>query len=222
MESQEYWLFPHEVLKHSWVIVRQRRPYVPVLQGVQVPTASTSPMDSAKYFSLFFRPWTFQSNDAGIPHICTLGLQHLKDNSTDMSGCSVRNAATASFVKHDTQSDSPPEDVESDMVKDVSNFAASWASFLRKGVHSSEAAQLIQTLLINAMPTKDIAEEDCDKAAESGVDEDIPTLAWRPDDMRALLQRSQIEEPSNETSAKRRRLRKKSSHTQAFIMTTRP
>ena len=88
--------------------------------------------------------------------------------------------------------------------------------FLRKGVHSSEAAQLIQTLLINAMPTKDIAEEDCEKAAESGVDEDIPTLAWRPDDMRALLQRSQTEEPSNETSAKRRRLRKKSTHTQAL------
>ena len=107
-----------------------------------------------------------------------LGLQHLNDSSTDMSGLSVRSAATASFAKneHDEKSDSPPEDVKSDMVKNVSNFAASWASFLRKGVHSSEAAQLIQTLLINAMPTKDIAEEDCDKAAESGVDEDIPTL----------------------------------------------
>ena len=73
-------------------------------------------------------------------------------------------------------------------------------------MHSSEAAQLIQTLLINAMPTKDIAEEECEKTAESGVDEDILTLAWRPDDMRALLQRSQTEEPSNEASAKRRLL----------------
>ena len=62
------------------------------------------------------------------------------------------------------------------MVTDVSNLAASWASSLRKGVHFSEAVQLIQTLLFNAMPTKDIAEEDCDKAAESGVDEDMPTL----------------------------------------------
>ena len=66
------------------------------------------------------------------------------------------------------------------------------------------------------MPTKDIAEEDCDKAAESGVDEDIPTLVWRPDDMRALLQRSQVEEPNNESLAKRRRIRRKSSHTQAL------
>ena len=134
----------------------------------------------------------------------------------DTSGLSVRNAATASFVKNDTQSDSPLADVESDMVTDVSNLAASWASSLRKGVHFSEAVQLIQTLLINAMPTKDIAEEDCDKAAASDVEEDIPTLVWRPDDMRALLQRSQVQEPNNESLAKRRRIRSKSSHTQAL------
>ena len=95
VEGQDYWVFPHEVLRHSWVIVRLRRPYVPVLQGAKVPNAATSPTDSAKYFSLFFRPWTFQSCDAGIPHISMLGLQHLNDSSTDMSRLPVRSYSGA-------------------------------------------------------------------------------------------------------------------------------
>ena len=63
--GDDYWVFPrepkaiYETLRHSWVIVRRKRPHVPVLQGAKVPSATTSPNDSAKYFSLFFRPWTF-------------------------------------------------------------------------------------------------------------------------------------------------------------------
>ena len=59
-EDDEYWVFPRDppsiygILRHSWVIVRRKRPYVPVLQGVKVPNASTSRSDSAKYLSLCF------------------------------------------------------------------------------------------------------------------------------------------------------------------------
>ena len=95
------------------------------------------------------------------------------------------------------------------MVKNVSNFAASWSLFLQTGVHSSEAAQLIQTLLTNAMPSRDTGAEDCDKADESDGDEEIPVLAWRPEDMRALLQRSQAGDACDAPSTKRVRLRGK-------------
>jgi len=50
--GDEYWVFPREpqaiyaVLRHSWVIVRRQRPYVPVLEGAKVPNATTSPTDS--------------------------------------------------------------------------------------------------------------------------------------------------------------------------------
>ena len=59
---------------------------------------------------------------------------------------------------------------------------------------------------------------DCGKQA--GVS---ARLGWRPDDMRALLQRSQTEESSNEASAKRKRLQRKSIQTQAlsFVATMR-
>ena len=61
--GDEYWISPREpepmyaVLRHSWVIVRRQRPYIPVLEGTKVPNASTTPTDCAKLFSLFFRPW---------------------------------------------------------------------------------------------------------------------------------------------------------------------
>ena len=77
------------------------------------------------------------------------------------------------------------------MVKNISNFAASWTSFLQNGVHSTEAARLIQTLLTTRMAARDNEEEDCNKADESDADAEIPALPYRPDDMRALLMRSQ-------------------------------
>ena len=94
------------------------------------------------------------------------------------------------------------------MVKNISNFAASWASFLQHGVHSTEAARLIQTLLTTRMPTRDNEEEDCDKADESDADAEIPALTWRPDDMRALLKRSQAADTCDGASKKRMRVRK--------------
>ena len=241
IEGDDYWVFPREpqavyaVLRHSWVIVRRRRPYVPVLQGAKVPNAATSPTDSAKYFSVFFRPWTFgihgrsqddgiigsATGEADIPHISMLGLQHLQAGATNTGRLPVWSAATDSTArkKYDQKSGSPAKkDPESSMVKNVSNFAASWSLFLQTGVHSSEAAQLIQTLLTNAMPTRDTVAEDGDKADESGADDEIPELAWRPEDMRTLLQRSQAEDTGDAASTKRVRVRKKSTHKQALTI----
>ena len=156
------------------------------MQGAKVPNAATSPTDSAKYFSLFFRPWTFlidkksqDEGDVGIPHIAMLGLQHFQASATDTGRLPVWSAAAAFTARNkcNQKSGSPAKDLESGMVKNVSNFAASWSLFLQTGVHSSEAAQLIQTLLTNAMPTRDTVAEDCDKADESDADEEIPALA---------------------------------------------
>ena len=90
--------------------------------------------------------------------------------------------------------------------------------FLKRGVHSSETAQLIQTLLTNATPTRDTGAEDGEKADESDGEEEIPALAWQPEDMRALLQRSQAGDACDAASANRVRLRGKSSHKQALTI----
>jgi len=238
--GDEYWVFPREpqaiyaVLRHSWVIVRRQRPYVPVLEGAKVPNATTSPTDSAKYFSLFFRPWTFVVNrgsqfseiescttgDTGISHFAMLGLQHLRagpNDAAEQKPCGAVTAPTSQPIYH-KKLNSPEKPEEPGTCKSQSNFPASWPFFLQTGVHSYEAAQLIRTLLTNAMPTRDITEEDCAKADESGADEEIPALVWRPEDMRALLQRGQAAETGYAPPAKRLRVRQKSTHKQAMSM----
>jgi hypothetical protein len=181
-----------------------------VLEGAKVPNATTSPTDSAKYFSLFFRPWTFVVNrrsqfseiescttgDTGISHFAMLGLQHLRagpNDAAEQKPCCAVTAPTSQPIYH-KKLNSPEKPEEPGTCKSQSNFPASWPFFLQTGVHSYEAAQLIRTLLTNAMPTRDITEEDCAKADESGADEEIPALVWRPEDMRALLQRGQAAE----------------------------
>ena len=63
---------------------------------------------------------------------------------------------------------------------------------------------MIQTLLTNTMPTRDIVAEDCDKADESDADEEIRAFALQPEDMRALLRRSQAADTCDAASGKRR------------------
>ena len=104
------------------------------------------------------------------------------------------------------------------MVKDACNFAESWSLFLQTGVHSNEAAQWIQMLLTNGMPTREEETEECDKADEDNADAEIPPLAWQPEDMRALLQRSQADDGDNPDPKKRVRMRTKSKHNQALTI----
>ena len=71
---------------------------------------------------------------------------------------------------------SPSDGLQAGVVRNVPNFAASWSLYLQTGVHSKEAAQLIQTLLTNTMPTRDNEEDDDDKAAGSDAGEEIAAL----------------------------------------------
>ena len=132
-EGDEYWVFPREpravfeVLRHSWAIVRRPRPFVPILENAALPSPSKPRQENAKYLSVFFRPWTLLSGTSArstTPHLATLGLHHLREGSASAAGASRGSAAAGT-------------------VADASDFAASWPSFLRAGVHSQEAARLI-------------------------------------------------------------------------------
>ena len=154
----------------------------------------------------FFRPWTFgihkisgnaRVNENGkgatdIPHIAMLGLQHLQAGDTEATRLPAWSTTCAAKTKNRSTQKSAPlaKDAGTSMVKHISNFTASWASFLQTGVHYSEAARLIQTLLTTRMAARDNEAEDCNKADESDADAEIPALPYRPNDMRALLMQS--------------------------------
>ena len=57
----------------------------------------------------------------------------------------VKDAWRAAAAYSKQRSAPSANDLESGMVKNVSDFAASWILFLQRGVPSNEAAQLIQT-----------------------------------------------------------------------------
>ena len=228
-----YWTFPSEpervykVLRHSWVIVRRPRPYVPVLIGAKVPDGATQPEETAKYLSAFFRPWTCcpQTSSgkkqvigsvvrqADIPSLAMLGWQHLQDGAphTLTGGLNTSKESKERKDGKPSSSDGP----QNAAVTNVPDYAYSWSAYLQTGVHSEETAQLIQNLLTKTLPTGDNDEQDDDKEAGSDAGEEIPALQWQPGDMRALLQQSQPHE-TNVEQPKKRISRKKSSHVQAL------
>ena len=80
--ARPYYTFPErpeEVFgkfRHSWVIVRRRRPVVLMPEGVPLPRAGRSPEENAMYLSLLFRPPTlhgaFHSRD--VVHLSLLDV----------------------------------------------------------------------------------------------------------------------------------------------------
>ena len=78
--QDEYYTFlsesrpTYEVFRHRWVIVRNRRPHVPVLEGNRLPGPSTGTEDKAKYCSLFFRPWSLIFNTSHVPYLPNMGF----------------------------------------------------------------------------------------------------------------------------------------------------
>ena len=70
----------------------------------------------------------------------------------------------------------------------------------------------------NALLPKPVTENERDIITpnESEADPEIPAFAWQPDDMRALLQRSQAADTPVSNLTKRMRMRKKTTHTQAL------
>ena len=56
--TEQYFLFPDipalSKFRHAWVIVRNKRPYVLVLEGAPLPNAARKAEDNARYCSVLF------------------------------------------------------------------------------------------------------------------------------------------------------------------------
>ena len=82
--GDEYVTFPQEpdnlyqYFRHSWVLVRKKRPDVVCIEGAPMPKANKSPEENCKYFNVFFRPWTLTHGTPEVPHIGLIGLLQSK------------------------------------------------------------------------------------------------------------------------------------------------
>ena len=130
-----------------------------------------------------------------------LGWQHLQDGAPDT--LADRLSASKETKARKGEKPSSSDGKQDGVVPNVPDFAASWSSYLQTGVHSNEAAQMIQNLFTKTLPTGDNDEEGDDKAAGSDAGEEITALQWQPSDTRALLQQSRPVETHNEHAKKR-------------------
>ena len=65
----------YKILRHSWVLERRARPYVPVMEGVPLPAPNRNAEENAKYFSVLFRPWTLLGGARrAVPRLSQLGM----------------------------------------------------------------------------------------------------------------------------------------------------
>ena len=129
----EYAAFPSEpahifsTFRHSWVLVRKRRPDVVVIEGLKMPRASRAAAENAKYCSLFFRPWTLLGGSPQVPHLSFLGLP---DNI---------------LKQLYTKSDTPTVTDQVARLPDFVSWERSLDAYLRGNVVSEAVAPLIRS-----------------------------------------------------------------------------
>ena len=178
-EQDEYYTFPsepvrtYETFRHRWVIVRNRRPYVPVLEGSRVPGPQTAPEDTAKYCSLFFRPWSLIADTIRVPYLANMGF--LRDSRAQALEQKTKIKRRRLIGKQEVTS---------------INWKQAWAEYIREDVVSKHAARIIQTFLVNSLSgSGNIHSTDDDNVDDSGADADIPPLTFTKEDAQALLNR---------------------------------
>ena len=183
--NDEYYTFPseptkaYEVFRHRWIIVRNRRPHVPILEGSRLPGPSTALEDDAKYCSLFFRPWHLVVNTIEVPYLPNMGFSiNNRNDALYRHGCIKRRRLT-SKKKEDTPM----------------NWPQTWSEYIDGNVVSKHAVRIIQTFLISTFAGNDNSQSaDADDVDDSDADDDIPPLTFTKDDARALLHRTMTDE----------------------------
>ena len=123
----EYHTFPeapqkvYAKFRHAWVLVRNKRPYVPVLEGAPLPSPARRSEDNAKYFSVFFRPWTLLAGSEDVPE-----LQHLGIPPAQLRGFYDR--APAGIRRRLRGPQPPPQSIPT---QEAQRWAAAWEEYLR-------------------------------------------------------------------------------------------
>ena len=179
--GEEYFTFPTEPekvfgrIRHNFVIVRRRIPHVPLLEGAPLPSPVRAKEASAKYFSVFFRPWTLlDRKHDGVPHLSLLGIPA---NKLEEFGAATKRLRAKSSARRGVAT-----------VEDI-DFVESWNQYIHTGIVSQHSAKIIRSVLTACMAKSSEHEEEHEEADKSDVDEEIPPLILGPEDFRRLLTR---------------------------------
>ena len=143
--NDTYYCFPEEpaaalrYFRHAWVLVRKKRPEVPVIEGGKLPRAGGNATYNAKYASVFFRPWCLLKGCVNVPHLCHLGC----------TAAGLSEIYRYRVVEKPTRRISTGKPVRCSDV--LPYFEKAWDEYIKGNVVSKHAAQLIQSFLLNTI-----------------------------------------------------------------------
>ena len=195
--NADYIAFPVEpvhiynVFRHTWVLVRKKRPDVVVIEGLKMPRASRAAKENAKYCCLFFRPWTLLSGDPRIPNLALLGLPH--ERLLDVYATSHTRSAAGHdqsrlldvYATSDTRSAAGHDQSLCNVVA----WERTWDAYVRGNVVSDAAAMLIRSFLLKTIAATGatMEEEKSSDEEDEPHDPEIPTVKLDASQFQQLL-----------------------------------
>ena len=191
-EDTTYSTFPEEprqifeIFRHSWVLVRKKRPDVVVIEGLKLPSLSRTAVENAKYCNLFFRPWTNLTGTAVVPHISLLGCNREMLERVYLgqaAKCSEAGPTVAKQTRIRNIAHSVPNCMD-----DQVHWSRAWDEYVRGHVVSETAAHLIQSFLLKTMAVSGgNADNEEDEADKSEDETEITPLRISRMDLQSLL-----------------------------------
>ena len=190
-----YFVFPdHEkltIFRSAWILVRNRRPHVPVIEGCPLPSSDRQNDDAAKYCSVFFRPWTLLEGSADVPELRLLGTR------PEQLRRIYEQVATQVAPKRRLVRRSTPIAPLEFRSKDSLQWQIAWDEYVHGtpgpdgaktgNVVSEHARRLIQTFLTNTLGKTQQADDEDQDADGSDADPEIPPLVLNVDEARQVL-----------------------------------
>ena len=175
-----YITFPEEPrnlyvhFRHSWVLVRKRRPDVVCIEGTQMPRANRNPEENCKYFNVFFRPWTLTHGCPEVPHVSLLNLTQ-----------SSLQEAYSRFTEPNKRRRVPDKATSTCSL----SSRQAWMNYIDGHVVSKNAERLIKNMLMQTIASSQYDEEaNADEEKdESDVEEEIPPLKLTDTDLKTIL-----------------------------------
>ena len=195
--TNEYTTFPEHpadllgIFRNAWVLMRRTRPYVIVIEGLRMPSASRPETENAKYCSLFFRPWTLLKGDFQVPHLSLLGCDReaIEKVYEDVVAPDTKKSKVETTLQKGRASNEISDSVQTIPLLQHVHWHRAWEEYVRGHVVSESAACLIRSFLLKTIAASGATGDAADNsdADASGDDPDLPPLRLSAATLRQVL-----------------------------------
>ena len=134
--------------RNRWVMVRHRRPMVPIFARSRLPRPGLAAEENARLCSVYLRPWTLNKRDAGdhVPHLLQLAQLPQLPTTRTVVGRRLRRKTDSGLVNFTSTSDVPIGDG-----LQAASWSEAWKWYVHGNVVSDHAARIITNFLTSTL-----------------------------------------------------------------------